>query len=101
MPSAHPSDDLPVIEPGLQVSFYYRLQSMRGLYLREALGTTVANLDIKRLDRQLAECVSRKSLSRLAKLGLRRGGSCIGHWTSTGQTGQDATAGQTWSHSGR
>jgi hypothetical protein len=62
---------LPELSPNLQVSFYYRLQALRELYLQGALKKTVAGLSITALDSQLAKCVSRPSLQTVASFGLR------------------------------
>ena len=53
-----PGRKLPVLAPNLQVSFYYRLESLRNLYLDEALRTTVLKLDTPVLDAELAKHVS-------------------------------------------
>jgi len=62
---------LPVLRPDLQISFYQRLQELRGLYLYDALQTTYAGLDIPTLDRELAAYVPAKDLRRVASFGLR------------------------------
>jgi hypothetical protein len=62
---------LPVLEPNLQVSFYYRLQNLRKLYLDEALRAAVEALDLSELDDQLAAYVSADRLKRVASFGLR------------------------------
>ncbi|MBM4293861.1 MAG: XcyI family restriction endonuclease [Deltaproteobacteria bacterium] len=62
---------LPVLEPNLQISFYYRLQAIRELYLRESMSNTVKDVDITTLDKQLSQLVPLKLLSRLASFGLR------------------------------
>jgi hypothetical protein len=60
-----------VLEPNLQVSFYYRLQTLRDLYLQDALKKTVEKLDIKILDSQLVQFVHQKHLQKVASFGLR------------------------------
>lgn len=65
------SGNLPELMPNLQVSFYYRLQTVRELYLHEALRKTVAGLSVETLDAQLAKSVSPGCLSRVASFGLR------------------------------
>jgi hypothetical protein len=62
---------LPILKPNLQISFYYRLQTLREVYLHEALKKTVRDLDIVRLDRELGELVPREHLARVASFGLR------------------------------
>ncbi len=61
----------PVLSPDLQISFYYRLQTARGVYLREGLQRTVAGLSIERLNAELAAFVSPAHLARVASFGLR------------------------------
>ncbi len=61
----------PVLRPDLQISFYDRLLTLRDLYLQDALKVTVADIDIKTLDEQLAQCVAPASLQRVASFGLR------------------------------
>ena len=41
----------PRLEPNLQVSFYYRLGTLRELYLDEALSATIAKLEVTLNDR--------------------------------------------------
>jgi len=55
----------------LQITFFHRLQEIRQIYLLDALLTTVSNLAIDEIDRQLATFVSRKGLQRAASWGLR------------------------------
>jgi hypothetical protein len=62
---------LPVIEPALQVSFYYRLQTIRDQYLQEALKAALDVVPLKRVDEQLAESVSSGNLKKVAQFGLR------------------------------
>ena len=47
----------PVFSPAQAVSFHRRLGEIRTLYLGEALGQTVAGLDIPALDAELASFV--------------------------------------------
>lgn len=65
------ADRFPVLEPSLQVSFYYRLESIRELYLFEALKKTVQEADIQELDKKLAHYVDSKNLKQVASFGLR------------------------------
>ncbi len=60
-----------VPEPDLQITFYHRLQDVRRTYLLEALLSTVANLEIVRIDRELVELVSVAGLQKVAGWGLR------------------------------
>jgi hypothetical protein len=39
--------EIPVLEPNMQVDFYYRLKSLNELYLFYALSKTVAQLDLQ------------------------------------------------------
>ncbi len=62
---------LPVLEPNLQISFYYRLQQLKNLYLHDALKKTIVEIDLQALDDQLAHYVEPDHLKRIASLGLR------------------------------
>lgn len=62
---------LPFPSPELQVSFYYRLKSIRGLYLHEALGKAIQQIEIRKLDAELAQFVPAESLQKLASFSLR------------------------------
>lgn len=68
MPSKH---EFPILAPDLQVAFYYRLQTLRGVYLREGLKRTVEALDVERLNDELKTYVSKGALKRVASFGLR------------------------------
>jgi len=57
--------------PELQIDFSYALEQIRHLYLQEALSETVANMPISDIDNQLSSMVPSKSLSLLARRGLR------------------------------
>ncbi|MBN1176092.1 MAG: XcyI family restriction endonuclease [Dehalococcoidales bacterium] len=61
----------PIIQPSLQISFYNRLQTIRHLYLGEALSVTVQKLEIPQIDSELATFVGRKYLKIIASFGLR------------------------------
>jgi hypothetical protein len=65
------SGSFPTINPNLQVSFYYRLQALRDLYLREALKETVKKLDLREVDVQLNSAVAPAALNRVASYGVR------------------------------
>lgn len=62
---------LPVINPNLQVSFYYRLQSLRNVYLHEALKNTIKKIDLETLNEELSKFVSAEALNRVASFGIR------------------------------
>jgi len=69
-----PEDELaqfPVLPPDLQVSFYYRLNAIRGTYLRDALKATVSKINLSELDQELSDYVSADRLTRVASFGLR------------------------------
>jgi len=55
----------------LQVSFYYRLQAIREMYLHRALARVLDRIDLARVNAQLSQFVSEASLKRLASFGLR------------------------------
>jgi hypothetical protein len=63
--------NFPIIQPNLQISFYFRLQIVRDLYLNEALKKTISALDIRKIDGELAQYVSPDKLRRVAAFGLR------------------------------
>lgn len=64
-------DLFPFPQPDLQVAFYYRLKSLRDIYLHEALSKTIQQIEIPHLDRELAKFVSSESLQKLAIFSLR------------------------------
>ncbi len=57
--------------PQLQVDFAFLLNQARDLYLQEALGRTVGQIDIAKVDAELASIVPGSYLSGLAQNGLR------------------------------
>ena len=61
----------PVLEPKLQVAFYYILKAMRETYLGEALNDTVERLEIQSVDDELHRHVDKESLAKVAAFGLR------------------------------
>lgn len=61
----------PVLPPDLQVSFYYRLNAIRGTYLRDALKSTVSKINLSELDQELSDYVLADRLTRVASFGLR------------------------------
>lgn len=65
------SIDLPILRPSLQVSFYYRLQTIRERYLQNALRRTIANIELDLINRELQDLVSKEALQRVASFGLR------------------------------
>ena len=69
--SATKSIRFPTIQPNLQISFYFRLQMVKELYLQDALKKTIGQLDIKTIDSELAEYVNQNKLKRVATFGLR------------------------------
>lgn len=60
-----------VLNPELQVSFYYRLKLIREEYLDDALSKTVQDFDVSTIDRELKKYVPKLSLNKLASVGLR------------------------------
>lgn len=70
MPKDAPRE-FPVLPPDLQVSFYYRLGTLRQTYLQGALKATIDAIDLPAVDRQLAEFVPAAELKRVASFGLR------------------------------
>ena len=62
---------LPVLRPDLQISFHYRLQSFRGLYLSDALGITVNRLNLDTVNRELDRYVAKAAVKKVAASGLR------------------------------
>lgn len=64
-------ETFPVLDPGLQVSFHYRLQIIRKRYLAEALAETIGTLDIRAVDDELSGYVDAVALRRTASLGSR------------------------------
>lgn len=58
-------------EPTLQVRLAALLRDMRGRYLKSALMSTVATLDIAQIDQALNQYVPEQSLAALAGYGLR------------------------------
>lgn len=65
------SFEFPILDPELQISFYYRLKGVREEYLSSALRKTVEQIDLKVLDGELNELVPAATLSKLASFGLR------------------------------
>lgn len=63
--------EFPIIEPDLQIEFYYRLQIINKQYLYYALSETIKRLDLSTIDRQLSEYVAPQLLKKVASYGLR------------------------------
>ena len=63
--------EIPVLEPDMQIDFYYRLQTLNELYLFDALSKTVAQLDLSIMGKQLYDYVGQESLKKVASFGLR------------------------------
>ena len=64
-----PNINIPV--PELQIDFSFALGQIRSLYLQDALSRTVDDVDLSKLDKELATYVPQDSLKALAKHGLR------------------------------
>jgi hypothetical protein len=57
--------------PELQIDFSFALTQIRSFYLGEALSSTIGEMDIREIDRELAEKVPIESINALARKGLR------------------------------
>lgn len=57
--------------PQLQIDFSFAIRQIRSLYLQQALSETVKDMEIVKIDRELAEIVPEKFLAILASHGLR------------------------------
>ena len=57
--------------PELQIDFSFALMQIRSFYLGEALSSTIGEMDIREIDRELAEKVPIESINALARKGLR------------------------------
>jgi hypothetical protein len=57
--------------PELQIDFSFALGQIRSLYLQDALSKTIADINLSKLDKELAGYVPQASLKALAKHGLR------------------------------
>lgn len=64
------SSEFPILNPGHQASFYFRLKAIREEYLYESLHNTVKALEIRKLDGELNGLVPKKYLNKLASYGL-------------------------------
>lgn len=65
------SFEFPILSPELQISFYYRLKTVREEYLSSALQRTVERINLKVLDDELNQLVPSVTLNKLASFGLR------------------------------
>jgi len=59
------------LSPSLQISFYYRLTSIRSLWLHQALQEAVEQSDLNSINADLSAFVSTGHLARVAGFGLR------------------------------
>jgi hypothetical protein len=69
-----PSGDMsafPVLEPNLQMSFYYKLEAIRSRLLHEALQATMQQLKVPVVDKELESFVREEALRTVASFGLR------------------------------
>lgn len=63
--------EFPTLSPDLQVSFYYRLVSIRERYLQSALQSALDDVELKALDAELAKYASPEALKKVARFGIR------------------------------
>jgi len=61
----------PILQPDLQVGFYYKLKSIKDLYFHEALSKTVSQVQVADIDRELQMFVAPESLQKVATFSLR------------------------------
>lgn len=61
----------PVIEPDLQISFYFRFQEIKELYLGEALQKAINSMEIPILDKELSDLVPAEHLNKVSSFGIR------------------------------
>jgi len=61
----------PILSPNLQVSFYFKLQSIRDAWFHEALRTAMEQLDLRVVDAELAAMVESDFLRKVASFGVR------------------------------
>lgn len=57
--------------PNTQINFAAALREIRSVYLQDALSTTIASIDIEKIDIELHHYVNHDSLQTLARRGLR------------------------------
>ncbi|MCL4562193.1 MAG: XcyI family restriction endonuclease [Chloroflexi bacterium] len=65
------NDELPILPPDLQISFYNKLKTLRQYLLREGLSNAISKINLKLINNQLDDFVSSDSLKRVAEFGLR------------------------------
>jgi hypothetical protein len=61
---------LPVLEPNLQISFYYRLQDIKQLHLQDALSAAIEHIPLRQLNAEL-ERAPRGAITKLTGAHLR------------------------------
>lgn len=61
----------PILEPDLQVGFFFRLKNIKDVYFSEALANSIEHLNLADIDRQLSEMVPAKALKKVATYSLR------------------------------
>jgi hypothetical protein len=64
-------EEYPILEPNLQISFYFKLQRIKEFYLHDALKASIEKLRIKNIDQQLSKYVNTSHLNKVASFGLR------------------------------
>ncbi len=62
---------LPLIEPNLQIDFFYKLKSYKSKFFYQALQQTVKKIKIKIIDNELSELVNPKLLNKVACFSIR------------------------------
>lgn len=65
------SNSFIVLNPELQIGFYYRLKNIKDLYFHESLSKTVINIPINSIDQELNKYVTENDLKKLASFSLR------------------------------
>jgi len=68
---ARRSREIKSLKPDLQIAFYERLKTIRGLYLDEALQHAIEVIDMRTLDEELLSVVGAEHLKKIAKYRLR------------------------------
>ena len=63
--------NIKIPRPELQIDFSFMLGQIRNLYLQDALGKSIENIDLRVLDNELSEYVPHQALRTLASHGLR------------------------------
>ena len=69
--TARKKETPPVLRSNVQVSFYYRLQELRDLYMYDAMKRTVEKIDRKLVDQELSQFATGRHLRKAASFGLR------------------------------